>query len=89
MIVLVPTIALILVMVAAEGRKVSKSTVSKRTDVSIACELTVSTREYTECQAFCPVVRIGSPHPSLASECYSPPFRSRGGTHSFAGEKVG
>jgi hypothetical protein len=58
-----PTIALILVMIVAEERKVSKSTVSKRTDVCTACKFTVSTTEYTVCQAFCPVVRkrVGSP----------------------------
>jgi hypothetical protein len=30
------------------------------------------TTEYRECQAFCPVVRIGSPHPLSARECYPP-----------------
>ncbi len=39
---------------------------------------TTEAREYTECQAFYPVVRIGSPTPSTARECCSPPFDPRG-----------
>jgi hypothetical protein len=39
-----------------------------------------SITEYIECQAFWPVVRIGSPTPSPASECCS-----KGETHPLAG----
>ncbi len=47
--------------------------------------------EYTECQAFvhCPVVRIGSPHPSPVNECCLPPLGPRGETHTLAGEGRG
>ncbi len=39
-------------------------------------------------QAFCPVVRIGPPNPSPASECWRPPG-PRGETHSLGGEGGG
>jgi hypothetical protein len=45
--------------------------------------------EYTECQHFCPVIRIGPPTPSSASECCSPPLSPRGETHLLVGEGVG
>ncbi len=39
-----------------------------------------STREYTECQAFYPVVRIGSTHPLICKRVLlPPPFGSKGG----------
>jgi hypothetical protein len=38
-------------------------------------------RVHIECQAFSPVVRIGSPRPSPASECCPPPLVPRGGAH--------
>jgi hypothetical protein len=44
--------------------------------------------DYTECQAFCPVVRIGSP--SLSPQAsVAPPFGSWGETHSLVRERVG
>jgi hypothetical protein len=43
---------------------------------------------YTECQAFSPVVRIGSP-PSLASERYPPPPLIPWGKHSLGEEGLG
>ncbi len=67
-------------MAVAEGRKVSKSTVSKRTDVCTACKLTVSTTEYTVCQAFCPVVQIGSLPPLTRKRVLLPPLGPGGGT---------
>ncbi len=76
-------------MNVAEGRKVSKSTVSKRTDVCMACVLTVSTTEYTECQAFYPVVRLGSPHPLTRKRVLLNSFGPRGETASLVGEGVG
>ncbi len=48
--------------------------------------------EYTECQAFCPVVRIGShvPHPLTHKGVLLPPLvGSNWETHSLAGEGVG
>ncbi len=48
--------------------------------------------EYTECQAFSPVVRIGSPPPApspTSERCISPPLFPKGGTHSLAGEWTG
>jgi hypothetical protein len=36
------------------------------------------------CMAFSPVVRIGSPTPSPARECCSPPLDPRGETHSLS-----
>jgi hypothetical protein len=45
--------------------------------------------KYTECQSFSPVVRIGSPAPSPASECCPPTFGSKGGAHSLGGEGAG
>jgi hypothetical protein len=47
-----------------------------------------NTTEYTECQAFSPVVRIGSPSRRLTRTRVlpPPPFGSKGGgTHSLAG----
>jgi hypothetical protein len=51
---------------------------------------TTEAREYTECQAFYTVVRIGSPTPSTARECCStpPPLDPRGETHSLPDEGV-
>jgi hypothetical protein len=49
--------------------------------------LTVQTTEYTECQAFSPVVRNRPPPP--ASECCPPHHLVPGGTHSLAGEGAG
>jgi hypothetical protein len=43
------------------------------------------TTEYTECQAFFQVVRIGLPHPITRKEVLGP----RGETHSLAGEGGG
>ncbi len=43
---------------------------------------TTEAREYSECQAFYPVVRIGSPTPSTARECDSPPRWILGGRHT-------
>ncbi len=53
-------------------------------------DLSYKTTEYTEYQAFCPVVRIGSPPqtPSPASVWCSPPLGPRGETHSLGGEGV-
>ncbi len=45
---------------------------------------TTEAREYLECQAFYPVVRIGSP-PSTARECDSPPVGSKGGDTLISG----
>ncbi len=42
---------------------------------------------YLECHIVCPLVRIGTPIPSPASECVPP--GTKGGTHSSAGEGVG
>jgi hypothetical protein len=43
------------------------------------------TKEYTECQAFCPVIRIGStPHPH-PSECCSPSWVQGGNTLACGG----
>ncbi len=48
------------------------------------------TTEYTECQAFSPGVRIGSPAPLPDSECFPPHFGSKGGgTHSLCGREAG
>ncbi len=44
-----------------------------------------SSREYSECQAFCPVVPIGSPQPQPS---VAPPLGSTGETHSLAKEGV-
>jgi hypothetical protein len=49
---------------------------------------TTEAREYTECQAFYTVVQIGSPTPSTARECCSPPLDQRGETHSLPDEGV-
>ncbi len=35
--------------------------------------------EHTECQAFCPVVQIGSPNPHRQESVAPPPFGSKGG----------
>jgi hypothetical protein len=35
--------------------------------------------DYTECKAFCPVVRIGSPHLLTRKQVLLPPFGSKGG----------
>jgi hypothetical protein len=40
---------------------------------------TTEAREYTECQAFYPVVRIGSPHPLNCKRVWLPTFESKGG----------
>ncbi len=47
--------------------------------------------EYTESQAFWPVVRIGSPHSLIRKGVFllPPPLGLRGKTHSIAGEGVG
>jgi hypothetical protein len=46
--------------------------------------------EYTECQAFFPVVRIGSPDPlTCKGVLLLPPLGPRGEKHSLAEEKVG
>ncbi len=46
--------------------------------------------EYTECQAFCPVVRIGFPHAtSHPQTSVAPSPGSKGETHSLAGEGGG
>jgi hypothetical protein len=44
--------------------------------------------EYTECQAFCPVVRMGS-HPLTRKLVLSPLWIDLRGKHSLAGEGVG
>jgi hypothetical protein len=45
--------------------------------------LTLHSLEYSECQAFYPVVRIGSPIQSPARECWSsPPLWVQGGRHT-------
>ncbi len=41
--------------------------------------------EFTECQAFHPVVRIGSLHPLTCKSVALPLFKSKGETHSLAG----
>jgi hypothetical protein len=42
-----------------------------------------------EYHSVCPLVRIGTPTPSPASECVPPPEpKGGGGTHSTAGEGV-
>jgi hypothetical protein len=46
----------------------------------ISCLLPSHT-EYTECQAFYKIVRIGSPRPLPARECCSPPLGPMGETH--------
>ncbi len=43
----------------------------------------------TECQAFFPVVRIGSPPRQPQGSVAPPPFGSEGETHSLAGKGVG
>jgi hypothetical protein len=45
--------------------------------------------EVSECQAFSPVVRIGSPRPLAHRRLLPSPLWSRGGTHSIAGEGAG
>jgi hypothetical protein len=45
------------------------------------------TTEYTECQAFSPVVRIGSPAPTSKRVLPSPPFGSGGGGHTRLRER--
>jgi hypothetical protein len=45
--------------------------------------------EYTVCQAFCPVVQIGSPHPLTFKRVLLPPLGPNRETHSLAGEGVG
>ncbi len=48
---------------------------------------TTEAREYTECLAFYPVVRIGAPHPLTCKRVlFPPPFGSKGGdTLTFGG----
>ncbi len=48
----------------------------------------VKATQYTECLAFCPVVRIGSPRPPNR-KCVVPPPPLVGGKHSLAGEGAG
>ena len=48
---------------------------------------TITSIERTECQAFSPVVRIGSPAPSTASECCSPFGSGGGGGHTRLRER--
>jgi hypothetical protein len=48
----------------------------------------VTTTEYTECQVFCLVHRIGSPHSHIRKRMLLPPFGSKGGD-TLAGEGVG
>jgi hypothetical protein len=43
---------------------------------------TTEAREYTECQAFYPVVRIGSPHPLTCKRVLFPPLWIQGGRHT-------
>ncbi len=50
---------------------------------------TTEVREYSECQAFYPVVRIGPPTLSTARECDSSSLDPRGDTHSYPDEGVG
>ncbi len=47
--------------------------------------------EHTECHAFCPVVRIGSPHPLARKRVLPlpPPLVPRRETHSLAAEELG
>jgi hypothetical protein len=48
------------------------------------------TTEFTECQAFSTVVRIGSARPPPRQRMLAPPpIWFQGGTHSLAGEEVG
>jgi hypothetical protein len=50
------------------------------------------TTEYTECQAFSPVVRIGFPRPLTGKRVLPPPPLvpwGGGGTHSLGGEGAG
>jgi hypothetical protein len=42
-----------------------------------------------ECQAFSPVVRIGTPPPPHPGKCVPTPYGSGGRTHLLAGEGVG
>jgi hypothetical protein len=50
----------------------------------------VCTTDYTECHAFSPVVRIGSPQPLTRKRLLLlPPFDSKGEAHSLAGEGLG
>ncbi len=51
--------------------------------------LLVTIFEYTECQAFCPVVRIGSPRPLTRKRVLRPPLWFRGGHTRQAGEWAG
>jgi len=44
--------------------------------------------DYTDCQAFCPVVRIGSPSPSQQASV-APPLDPRGEKNSLVREGVG
>ncbi len=43
----------------------------------------VESTEFTVCQAFAPVVRIGSPRPVTCKRVVVPPLDPRGGTHSL------
>ncbi len=43
---------------------------------------TTEAREYTECQAFYLVVRIGSPHPLNCKRVWLPPLWIQGGRHT-------
>jgi hypothetical protein len=45
--------------------------------------------ENTECQAFFPIVRVGSPPPQPQRSVAPPPFGSEGETHSLAGKGAG
>ncbi len=50
---------------------------------------TTEAREYSECKAFYPVVRIGSPHPLNCKRVWLPPLDPRGKTHLHPDEGVG
>ncbi len=49
----------------------------------------VKSTEQTDCQAFSPVVRIGTPSPSHASECAPPPPLVQGGAFACVREVGG
>ncbi len=53
----------------------------KFTKIGLRCQLVARmyTKEYTECQAFFPVVRIGPLTPSTARDCCSSPMWFQGG----------
>ncbi len=57
--------------------------------ISIKLHLIGMSHEYTECQTFCPVVRIGSPPHPQASGAPPPPLGPSRETHSLAGRGWG